>query len=80
MALTNELTYAEAKKVALGLSKRVNACNEYEKAYHFFEETSDDIDGDAGVVIMKETGRAVSFVQFILNSHPERNPKRIKEF
>ena len=74
------MTYDEAKIIALGLNKRVNACNEYMKAYHFFEERDEEIDGDAGVVVLKDTGRAIDFVQFILSVHPEKNPKRIADF
>lgn len=74
------LTYNEAKQIATRLNKNVNACNEYNKAYHFFVETDDEIDGDAGVVVIKENGRALSFVPFLLNYHPEKNPKRIADF
>ena len=74
------MTYDEAKNIALSLNRRVNACNEYMKAYHFFEERDEEIDGDAGVVVLKDTGRAIDFVQFILSVHPEKNPKRIADF
>ena len=65
------MTYDEAKNIALSLNRRVNACNEYTKAYHFFEERDEEIDGDAGVVVLKDTGRAIDFVQFILSVQPE---------
>ena len=72
------ITYADAKTKALDLNGRVNACNEYAKAFHFFHKTNEEVDGDAGVVIIKETGRAINFPSFILNYHPERKPKRVE--
>ena len=72
------LTYEEAKKIALKLNDRFNACNEYEKAYLFYEKTEDETDGDSGAVILKANGKAINFISFILNYHPEKNPKAIK--
>ena len=74
------LTYDEAKEIALGRNDRVNACNEYAKAYHFFYETEEEIDGDSGVVVLKDTGKAIGFISFILDYHPEKTPKRIADF
>ena len=74
----DNLTYEEAKKIALSLNKGVDACNEYSAAYHFFKDTDEEIDGDAGVVVMKDTGKAKSFPQFIVEDHPERTPNRIE--
>lgn len=71
------ITYNEAKEMALGLNRRVNACKEYEKAYHFYEVNSSK-DGDNGVVILKEKRKAINFVTFILDYKPEKNPKKIK--
>jgi len=71
------ITYKQAKAIALKANKRVNACQEYEKGYHFFEKEYDG-EGDSGVVVVKETGRAINWVDFILDYHPERNPKEIE--
>lgn len=71
------LTYEEAKAIALKLSKRVDTCNEYSKAYYFFEDTEEDFDGEPGVVIMKGTGKAKTFVQFITDDDPEKRPLKV---
>ncbi len=70
-------TYKEAKEIALKANKRVNTCREYDKAYHFFEKEYDG-EGDNGVIVLKETGRAINWISFILNYHPEKNPKEIE--
>ena len=70
------ISYEEAKKTAFKLSGKVNACREYKAAYHFYEKGA-DADGDNGVVVLKENGRALTFVQFILAKHPEKTPKEI---
>lgn len=70
-------TYEIAKKTALKLNGKLDSCNEYEKAYHFFKKDN-DADGDNGVVIVKETGRAINWMAFIMKYHPERTPKQIE--
>lgn len=72
------ITYEEAKEIALKLSKKVNACKEYNKAYHFYKYDTEIITGDCGVVVLKDTGRAISFVSFLMDYHPERTPKEIE--
>ena len=74
------ITYEQAKEIAVKASKKVNACNEYEKAYHFFKKLNDGefIEGDNGVVVLKETGRAINWISFILDYHPEKSPKQIE--
>ena len=71
------ITFEEAKAIAKQANPKINACNEYKEAYHFFEKTDEDIDGDNGVVVMKSNGRAKQFVQFLLDNNPETTPKRI---
>lgn len=70
------ITYEDAKKIAFKLSGNVNACREYNAAYYFYEKDVEK-DGDDGVVVLKDSGRALTFVQFILAKHPEKNPKEI---
>lgn len=69
------VTFDEAYKIAISLTHNIDSCNEYEKAYHFFKKNN-DIDGDAGPVVLKENGKAISFVSF-LDYKPERTPKKI---
>lgn len=72
------MTYEEAKEQANKLVDDVNVCNEYKDAYHFFNESKEEKDGGYGVVIIKETGKAISWINFIMDYKPETNPKRIE--
>ncbi|MDO5445335.1 MAG: hypothetical protein Q4F31_06935 [Eubacteriales bacterium] len=65
------MTFEEAMAIARKLNGNINCCHEYQSAYHFFDKTS-DADGDCGIVIMKETGKAMHFVQFLLDYSPEK--------
>ena len=71
------VTYEQAKEIAVKANKKVNTCNEYKKAYHFFNKENDSV-GDNGVVVLKENGRAINWITFILDYHPEKTPKEIK--
>lgn len=71
------IDYTKAKEIALNLNSRVNTCNEYQKAYHFFIKDNDSV-GDNGVVVLKSSGKAIDWVSFILKFHPEKTPKSIE--
>lgn len=71
------MTFEEAISIAKKTGCKFNACDEYEKGYRFFDNES-DADGDCGVVIIKENGRAINFVSFIFDYSPENTPKHIK--
>lgn len=71
------MNYKEAKEAALKVNKNLDSCREFEKAYHFYKKDSDD-DGGFGVVVIKETGKVLGWTSFILNYHPEKNPKEIE--
>lgn len=71
------MEYDEAKKIALKLNKTINACREFEKAYHFYEKTDEEIIGDFGVVILKSNGKAIDWITFIMDYHPEKTPVEI---
>lgn len=71
------MKYDEAKKIALKLNGKLNACREFKKAYHFYEKTDVETDGDFGVVILKSNGKAIDWITFIMNYHPEKNPVEI---
>ena len=66
------VTFEEAKSIALKANSKVNACHEYKQAFHFLDAAS-DADGDNSVVILKASGAAKHFVDFILNYQPERD-------
>lgn len=70
-------TYENAKKIALRANNKVNACLEYEKAYCFYDNGIYREGGNT-VVVFKETGKLISLSSFILNYHPEKNPKHKK--
>lgn len=70
------ISFEEARAIAKRKNGNINACNEYEAAFHFFDKFS-DADGDCGIVIMKETGKAKQFVQFLLDNDPETTPKAV---
>ena len=72
------VTFEEAYKIALELDDTVNSCNEYKDAYHFYEKTDYEVDGNDGPVILKESGKAINFITFIMTYHPERTPKKVK--
>lgn len=72
------MTFEEAKKQAMKLVDGVNVCDEYKDAYHFFHDGNQEVDGEYGVVIMKDSGKELSWITFIMDYKPETNPKRIK--
>lgn len=76
--MKSNVTYEEAKEIALKWSEDINSCNEYAKGYHFYKHYTEEVVGDCGVVVLKETGKITHFVDFILDYHPERNPKKIE--
>ena len=65
------MTFDEARKIAENLNRNINACHEYESAFHFFDSSS-DADGDSGVVVLKKDGKTMHFVQFLLDYSPEK--------
>lgn len=71
------MSYGECKEIALSKNSKVDTCREFEEAYHFFEKDNDS-DGDNGVVVLKENGKALNWVPFILNYHPNPNAKEIE--
>lgn len=71
------ITYEEAKAIALKANKRVDTCREFEEAYHFYEKEDDSV-GGFGVVVLKESGRAIQWTTFLLDYNPEKFPKEIK--
>ncbi len=70
------MTLEKAIRIAKGTGCKFNACDEYEKGYRFFDAES-DADGNCGVVVLKETGKAINFVAFLLDYSPEVTPKHI---
>ncbi|MBO4893906.1 MAG: hypothetical protein J5562_03200 [Clostridia bacterium] len=71
------LTYSECKKIALEKNPKLNACYEYENAYRYFEKTDVETDGDFEVVVLKETGRTMGRVQYMIDFSPPTDSKEI---
>lgn len=69
------MTYQEAKKIALRVNGKVDACDEYEKGFHFFKTRNESWAGDSGFVVIKESGEVINWIGFILDYHPERIAK-----
>lgn len=71
------ITFEQALEKANELLDRpAKACDEFKQAYRF-NDCSDSYGGFTDVVILKETGEALTFIQFITRYHPEKRPKRI---
>ena len=64
------LTYSECKKIALEKNPDVNACYEYDNAFRFVEKTDVEIIGDFDVVVLKETGKTMGWVQYLFDYKP----------
>jgi hypothetical protein len=62
------LSFEEAREKAKKLNPMVDSCTEFEKGFAFSDSRAADSigGGDAPVVIMKNTGKAVSFPVFVL--------------
>ncbi len=70
------MTYEEAKEKALKINPKFNACKEYKIAYCFYDK-HDKTFREPGndIIVLKETGEVLTLTAFIMNYHPERNPK-----
>lgn len=69
--------YEDAKKIALELNSDVNSCYEYDNAYNFFDKNEVGV-GDTSVVILKEDGKALNFVNYILDYATSNKMKEIE--
>lgn len=66
------LTYEEALKKAKQLKSRINKCTEFNNAYSFYYNSGKAQDGGENpVVIMKETGEALNFIQYAITPNKE---------
>lgn len=66
------LTYEEALKKAKGLKSRINRCVGFNNAYSFFYKSGKKQDGGENpIVIMKETGEALNFIEYAITSNKE---------
>lgn len=71
------ISYEDAKKKALELNSDVNACYEFNNAYRFLDK-NDDSAGDKSVIILKEDGRALNYVDYILDYATSNKMKEIE--
>ena len=73
-----ELTYTQAKEIALRINPEVNFCREYAEAFHFFDINGEARTPDNDVVVIKKSGKILNFTNFVINFKPEHNAKTIK--
>lgn len=71
------ISYEDAKKKALELNSDVNACYDFNNAYSFLDK-NDDSTGDKSVIILKEDGRALNYVDYILDYATSNKMKEIE--
>lgn len=71
------ISYEDAKDRALGLNSDVNACYEFDNAYRFLDKNDDSV-GDKTVIILKEDGRALNYVNYILDYATSNEMKEIE--
>ena len=67
------ITYEDAVKTAKEIRADINRCFEYEKGYVFSNVEDENYIGGshAPVVIVKETGKAISMPQFVIDGTGE---------
>jgi hypothetical protein len=71
------ISYDLAKQKALELNSDVNTCYEFNNAYRFLDK-NDDSDGDKSVIILKKDGKALNYVNYILDYATSNEMKEIK--
>lgn len=71
------ISYDLAKQKALELNNDVNTCYEFNNAYRFLDK-NDDSDGDKSVIILKKDGKALNYVNYILDYATSNEMKEIK--
>ena len=71
------VTFEQAKQTALRYDKTINVCYEYKDGYHFLNNNNESV-GYSGIVALKEAGKIISWIDFILKYHPERLPRTIR--
>ena len=72
------MTYPECKKIALEKNPNVNACYEYDNAYRFVEKSEEEVVGDFEVVVLKENGKVMGWVQYLFAYKPAPELKEIE--
>lgn len=63
----DRISFLEAQEIALRANPAVNDYSEYKMAYHFYAKPENGSCGGRDVVVMKDTGEAKTFIQFILD-------------
>ena len=73
------MTYEQAKEKALKVAKGLDTAYEYKGAYVFSNSKLKGNDAeDSEVVILKSNGNVVGLSDYIISSHEESSPKKIK--
>ncbi len=73
------VNYEAALKKAKRLKPNIDRCAEYEKAYSFSSKADEfTIGGDGPVVVLKDSGQAINFIDFL--ESPAYTGKPTQEF
>lgn len=71
------MNYEAALKKAKRLKPNIDRCAEYETAYSFSSSADDfTFGGDGPVVILKDSGEAINFVDFLDGPYNSGKPPR----
>ncbi len=71
------ISYDLAKQKALELNSDVNTCYEFNNAYRFLDKNDEGV-GDKSVIILKKDGKALNYVNYILDYATSNEMKEIK--
>lgn len=71
------ISYDLAKQKALELNSDVNTCYEFNDAYRFLDKNDEGV-GDKSVIILKKDGKALNYVNYILDYATSNEMKEIK--
>ena len=70
------ISYDLAKQKALELNSDVNTCYEFNNAYRFLDKNDEGV-GDKSVIILKKDGKALNYVNYILDYATSNEMKEI---
>lgn len=72
------ITYEQAKAKALKEKKTLDTAYEYKGAYVFYDSRDNKNDYDIDVTVLKSNGNVVGFSDYIISSHDDSKPKKLK--
>lgn len=70
------MEYDQAKQKALRIQKSCNACKDYGDAWFFYDAKASGEDDD-GVIIMKNSGKDMTFAEYLQEGDGPHKAKRV---